>query len=70
MPAGTVVGLRHGARVQQYHCTGAQEQQWRLVLGELARRWLPVYQIISQRIGLGLGRASGAFDGEQARQGR
>ena len=57
-----------GARVQQYHCTGALEQQWRLVLVNSPDGGFPSYEIISQRSGLCLGRASDAFDGEQAIQ--
>jgi glucosylceramidase len=57
-----------GARVQQYHCTGAVEQQWRLVLVSSADGAFPVYEIISKRSGLCLGRASYAFNGMQAMQ--
>jgi ricin-type beta-trefoil lectin protein len=57
-----------GARVQQYHCTGAQEQQWRLVLVPSPDGSFPSYEIISQRSGLCLGRGSDAFDGAQAIQ--
>jgi hypothetical protein len=57
-----------GARVQQYHCTGALEQQWRLVLVNSPDGSFPAYEIISQRSGLCLGRGSFVFDGAQAIQ--
>ena len=57
-----------GARVQQYDCTGTEQQQWRLVLVNSPDGAFPSYQIISQRSGLCLGRASAAADGVQAIQ--
>lgn len=57
-----------GARVQQYHCTGAQEQQWRLVLVSSADGAFPAYEIISQRSGLCLARTAVAVNGSQVYQ--
>lgn len=58
-----------GARVQQYHCTGALEQKWRAVQinnpqGGAATTW----EIINQRSGLCLGRDHFTDDGQQAIQ--
>ena len=58
-----------GARVQQYHCTGAQEQQWKPFqipspIGGASNTW----EIVSQRSGLCLGRSQARGNGEQAIQ--
>ena len=58
-----------GARVQQYHCTGAQEQKWRAIqinnpIGGFATTW----EFVSQRSGLCLGRGAFTNNGQQAIQ--
>jgi hypothetical protein len=57
-----------GARVQQYHCTGAQEQKWRAVQINSIGGFYPTWEIVSQRSGLCLGREPFADNGEQAVQ--
>ncbi len=57
-----------GARVQQYHCTGAQEQQWRAVQINSIDGYSPTWEIVSQRSGLCLGRKAFAVNGQQAIQ--
>jgi hypothetical protein len=57
-----------GSRVQQYHCTGAQEQQWRLVPEYSNNGETTTYEIISQRSGLCLARTAVAVNGSQVYQ--
>lgn len=57
-----------GARVQQWNCTGVQEQQWRAVQINSIDGFHPTWEIVSQRSGLCLGRGAFAVDGQQAIQ--
>ena len=57
-----------GARVQQYHCTGVQEQKWRAIQVNSIGGFSPAWEIVSQRSGLCLGRSGIAGDGQQAIQ--
>jgi len=57
-----------GARVQQYHCTGVQEQKWRAIQINSVDGYNPTWEVVSQRSGLCLGRGGSAFDGVQAIQ--
>jgi len=57
-----------GARVQQYHCTGVQEQKWRAIQINSIDGFSPTWEIVSQRSGLCLGRGAFAVDGQQAIQ--
>ena len=57
-----------GARVQQYHCTGVQEQKWRAIQINSIDGFSPTWEIVSQRSGLCLGRGGFAVDGQQAIQ--
>jgi hypothetical protein len=54
--------------VQQYHCTGAQEQQWRAIQVNSIGGFSPAWEMVSQRSGLCLGRKAFAVDGQQAIQ--